>query len=240
MELVERSKSGLLLQEEILKKYTLSLKEVIQEVNGSLIVKSGESEIDFSQPWPRVRFRDAIQQACGIDIAGIAREELVTKMKALNIDTDYSVANIGGLFDELYKEVVRKRQMSPVFIIDYPLEMEPLAKKCASDPRYVERFQLLAGGLELLKAYSELNDPIDQLDRFRAQQALREAGDDEAQRIDMTFISALEHGMPPTAGWGMGIDRFAALLANVRSVKEVILFPTLRPEQPDQQESSNQ
>ena len=117
-----------------------------------------------------------------------------------------------------------------MFITDYPIEMEPLAKKCEDNPRYVQRFQLLAAGRELLKAYSELNDPIDQRERFVAQQELQLAGDLEAQTIDETFLAALEHGMPPTAGWGMGIDRFVALLANVHSVKDVILFPTMRPE----------
>ena len=115
-------------------------------------------------------------------------------------------------------------------LFDLPIEMEPLAKKCDDDPRFVQRFQLLAGGLELLKAFSELNDPIDQLERFQKQSALREAGDDEAQQIDMAFVRALEHGMPPTAGWGMGVDRFVMMLANQKAVKDVILFPTLRPE----------
>lgn len=204
---------------------------VIEEVNGSLLVKHGEGEIDFATPWPRVRFRDAVKNACGIDIAETSRAELVKKMKALQIETDYKKAGLGKLYDELYKDTVRSRQVEPVFIIDYPIEMEPLAKKCEDDPRFVQRFQLIAGGVELLKAYTELNDPIDQLERFEAQKELREKGDDEAQMIDRDFVKSLEHGLPPAAGWGMGIDRFAALLANVRNLKETILFPTMRPEQ---------
>jgi lysyl-tRNA synthetase class 2 len=159
----------------------------------------------------------------------MSRDELVAAMKKLNIDSDYEKGDLGKLYDDLYKDTVRSRQMEPLFIIDYPIEMEPLAKKCEDDPRFVQRFQLIAGTVELLKAYSELNDPIDQLERFQGQQSLRESGDDEAQHIDMGFVTALQHGMPPTAGWGMGVDRFVSLLANVRSLKEVILFPTLRP-----------
>jgi len=204
--------------------------QVIQEVNGSLEVPHGEGTIDFSAPWPRKTFRAAIKEGCGIDIAGLSRDELVAAMKKLGIDSDYERGDLGKLYDDLYKDTVRSRQMSPLFIVDYPIEMEPLAKKCEDDPRFVQRFQLIAGTVELLKAYSELNDPVDQLERFQGQQALRESGDDEAQQIDMGFVTALQHGMPPTAGWGMGVDRFAALLANVRNLKEVILFPTLRPE----------
>jgi lysyl-tRNA synthetase class 2 len=203
---------------------------VVQEVNGSLQLAHGEGTIDFSAPWPRKTFRAAIKEGCGIDIVGLSRDELVAAMKKLGIDSDYERGDLGKLYDDLYKDIVRSRQMSPLFIVDYPIEMEPLAKKCEDDPRFVQRFQLLAGTVELLKAYSELNDPVDQLERFRGQQALRESGDDEAQQIDMGFVTALQHGMPPTAGWGMGVDRFVALLANVRNLKEVILFPTLRPE----------
>lgn len=202
----------------------------VKEVNGSLRVAHGEGAIDFAAPWPRVTFRDAIKTATGIDITDCTRAELVKEMKKLGIDSDYKGGDLGKLYDDLYKDTVRSRQIEPVFIVDYPVEMEPLAKTCDDDPRFVQRFQLIAGTVELLKAYTELNDPIDQLKRFTAQQDLREAGDDEAQQIDRAFIKALEHGLPPTAGWGMGIDRFAALLANVRSVKEAILFPTLRPD----------
>ncbi|MBP9864565.1 lysine--tRNA ligase [Patescibacteria group bacterium] len=185
------------------------LTRVLRAVNNDLVViRFREQDIDFSPSWPRVRFADAIKAACGIDIVGMPQDQLIVKMKELNIDTGDKTWNLGKLYDELYKEVVRKKQMQPMFITDYPIEMEPLAKKCDYDPRFVQRFQLIAGGLELLKAYSELNDPIDQLARFNLQQEMREAGDDEAQSIDMTFVRSLEHGMPPTAGWGMGIDRF--------------------------------
>lgn len=207
--------------------------KAVQEVNGSLKLAYGEDSIDFTAPWPRLTFRAAIKDACGLDILDLPKDELIEAMKKLGIESDYAQAGLGKLYDDLYKDTVRSRQIQPAFIIDYPIEMEPLAKKCEHDPRFVQRFQLIAGGVELLKAYSELNDPIDQLARFKSQQDLREKGDEEAQLIDYTFVKALEHGLPPTAGWGMGIDRFAALLANVRSVKEVILFPILRSKEAD-------
>lgn len=214
------------------------IRRVITEVNSSLQVAYKGSKIDFSDAWPRITFRQAIREACGIDIGTLNKDELVAAMKERGIESDYANGHLGKLYDDLYKDTVRSRQIQPCFIIDYPIEMEPLAKKCDDDPRYVQRFQLIAGTMELLKAYSELNDPIDQLERFKAQQALRENGDDEAQHIDTAFITALEHGLPPTAGWGMGIDRFVCLLTDVSHVKEVILFPTLRPE-PHQSESSS-
>ncbi len=207
------------------------LTETITKVNGSLQVQFQGEAIDFSAPWPRVRFKDAIFTACGIDITVLNQAELVKKMQALKIDCDYKTATLGKLYDELYKETVRKEQVQPLLVLDYPIEMEPLAKKCEDDPRFVQRFQLIAGRLELLKAYSELNDPVDQLERFRTQQAQREAGDEEAQSIDQMFVESLEQGLPPTAGWGMGLDRFTMMLTDMHSVKEVILFPTLRPEQ---------
>ncbi|MCI0479138.1 lysine--tRNA ligase [Candidatus Uhrbacteria bacterium] len=205
------------------------LMRVITEVNGSPLVKDGDETIDFTPPWPRVTFRDAIKDASGIDIAGITRRDLLAKMKKLGIEVEDEGAGIGKLFDGLYKELVQAKRIQPSFVTEYPIEMEPLAKKCGHDARFVQRFQLLAAGRELLKAYAELNDPIDQMERFEAQERLREEGDAEAQHIDMAFVKALEHGMPPTAGWGMGIDRFVALIAGERSVKDVILFPTMRP-----------
>ncbi len=206
------------------------LVDVVEKVKGSTTISYKGETIDFRGPWPRKTFREAIKEACGIDIVGLERAKLVKAMQKLKIDCDYDNDGMGKLYDELYKETVRKPQMQPLYIIDYPIEMEPLAKRCEDDPRFVQRFQLIAGGIELLKAYSELNDPIDQMERFRAQQDLREGGDEEAQMIDALFVKALEHGLPPTAGWGMGIDRFAMMLADAPNLKEVILFPTMRPE----------
>ncbi len=206
------------------------LKAVIKEVNGSLKVTYGEHTLDFSKKWPRVRFADAVKEKTGIDIHDASDKDLIAAMKKLKIDADYKTAGRGKLLDELYKDTVRAPQIQPMFITDYPLAMEPLAKRVEGEEHEVQRFQLLVAGLEILKAYSELNDPEEQRARFEEQLSLREKGDDEAQHIDETFLSSLEHGMPPTAGWGMGIDRFVALLANVHNIKDVILFPTLRPE----------
>ncbi len=206
------------------------LLEVIENVNSGPVVNFRGEHIDFSGPWSRKTFRDAVREAADIDIAETEQKELITRMKKLKIECDYGKAGLGKLYDELYKETVRQPQIQPILVTDYPIEMEPLAKKCDDNPRFVQRFQLIAGGLELLKAYSELNDPEDQLERFNAQQALREAGDEEAQHIDHAFMQALKHGLPPTAGWGMGIDRFVMMLADAPSIKDVILFPTLRPE----------
>jgi lysyl-tRNA synthetase class 2 len=209
------------------------LSGVIRTVLGSTDVRFGGNVLHFAPPWPRAKFRDAVHAACGIDISGLDRDELLSRMRAANVECDCGDADICRIYDELYKETVRKRQIQPMFITDYPVEMEPLAKKCEDDPRFVQRFQLIASGLELLKAYSELNDPIDQRERFDAQQRLRERGNDEAQSIDERFLSALEHGLPPTAGWGMGVDRFVMLLTDQKSIKDVILFPTLKPEYPN-------
>lgn len=207
---------------------------VISEVNGGSLKVTVEGEtVDFLAPWPRVRFREAALKETGIDIEILSQKELVAEMKKLKIEADYSTAHIGKLYDELYSNSVRKKQVQPMFVTDYPIEMEPLAKKCEDNPRYVQRFQLLAAGRELIKAYSELNDPIDQRERFMSQQELHAAGDLEAQTLDEAFLIALEHGMPPTAGWGMGVDRFVALITGAHGVKDVILFPTLKPEQKD-------
>jgi lysyl-tRNA synthetase class 2 len=201
---------------------------VVQDVLGTLKISFDEKEIDFTPPWPRKRFRDAIKESCGIDIEGMSRESLMSVMREKKMDVD-SKADLGTMYDDLYKETVRKYQIQPMFIIDHPIEMEPLAKKCEYDSRYVQRFQLLAGGLEMLKAYTELNDPIDQRERFELQDQLREEGNEEAQTIDEAFLRAMEHGLPPTAGWGMGIDRFVMMFTNQKSLKDVILFPTLKP-----------
>jgi lysyl-tRNA synthetase class 2 len=205
------------------------ISKIVEKVNGSQKVTFREAEINFTPPWPRRKFREAILDEIGLDIDKMSDNDLIKEMKKLNIDSDYKAAR-GKLLDDLYKDVVRAKIVQPTIIYDYPVEMEPLAKKCEDNPKYVQRFQPIVYGMEILKAYSELNDPDDQLDRFEAQQKLREKGDEEAQMIDMDFVTALRHAMPPTTGWGMGIDRFVAILTNQQNLKDVILFPTLKPE----------
>jgi len=141
--------------------------------------------------------------------------------------------NRGKTLDAIFKDLVRPNIIKPTFVIDYPIELSPLAKKKEDNPNYVERFQLLAAGTELCNAFSELNDPLDQAERFKAQEKMRKAGDREAQRIDKDYIEAMMYGMPPTAGIGIGIDRLATMLCGAHNVKEVILFPTLKPKKDD-------
>lgn len=177
----------------------------------------------------RQTYHQAIKTATGIDIDAVVNDQDLLKA-ARKIKTDVaSNANRPKIIDELFKTHVRPTLIKPTFIYDYPIELSPLAKKKFDNPKYTERFQLLMGGTELGNAFSELNDPVDQRQRFQAQEILRAKGDDEAQRLDEDFLQALEYGMPPTAGLGLGIDRLVAVLTDQHSVKNVILFPTMRP-----------
>lgn len=189
------------------------------------------NNIDFTPPYPRITFRDALKHYASIDIEKFeTRDALYKKAKTLKGLDLNPKASRGKIMDEIFKTFVRPQLIQPTFVIDHPVELSPLAKRKEKDPRYTERFQLLVGGgTELNNAFSELNDPLDQRERFKDQEDAREAGDLEAQRMDEDFITALMHGMPPTAGFGMGIDRLTALLTNTHNIKEVILFPTLRP-----------
>ncbi len=185
--------------------------------------------IEMEKSFVRITFKDAIKQGCGLDIDSCpSAESLATEAKSLGVEVDASMRR-GKILDELFKVFVVSKTLQPTFITDYPVELSPLAKRKAENPQYVERFQLVIARSELVNAFSELNDPQDQLLRFEEQQGNREQGDDEAHRVDMDYVIALEHGMPPTAGLGIGIDRLTALLTNSHSLKEVILFPTLRP-----------
>lgn len=196
-----------------------------------LKIKYNGQEIDFTPPYPRLIFRDALMKYAKIDIENYQdTATLLRAAKELGCEIKATVPR-GKIIDELYKTFVRPQIWQPTFLINHPVELSPLAKKMESDHRYAERFQLVVGGgLELNNAFSELNDPIDQKERFEEQEEAHAAGEEEVQRMDEDFIESLEHGMPPTAGFGMGIDRLAALLTDSHNIKEVILFPTLRPE----------
>ncbi|HBW73914.1 MAG: Lysine-tRNA ligase [Candidatus Magasanikbacteria bacterium GW2011_GWA2_45_39] len=187
-------------------------------------------KIDFMPPFPRKTFRELLIEYGKIDIEEYPdAHALLHKAQTMHIEVTEHDGK-GKILDELYKTLVRPHIVQPLFMINHPVELSPLAKRVESDPRYTERMQLLvAGGFELCNAFSELNDPLDQETRFKEQERLLEAGDEEAQRYDADFITALKHGMPPAAGLGMGIDRLTALLMNAPNLKEVILFPTLRP-----------
>jgi len=194
-----------------------------------LITYQGQ-KVNFAPPYPRISFRDAMKEYANIDLEEETEKSLKMKAKemGLSIEENWDFSKV---LDEIFKEKVRAKIINPIFIIDYPIEISPLAKKTPNNPNYVERFQLIVAGLEICNAFSELNDPLDQRKRFEAQEALLEKGDEEAQRIDEDFITALEYGMPPAAGEGMGIDRLVAILSDVHNIKEVILFPTMRPKE---------
>ncbi len=202
---------------------------ICQDVLGSSKVMYQGGELDFTPPWPRLRLFDAIQKYAGVDLYGKSRDELRSAAKSLHIEIE-SFWDSGKILDEIVKEKVEPHLIQPTFLCDYPVELSPLAKRHRDDPKLVERFESFVAGREISNAFSELNDPIDQRGRFEQQMAMKEAGDDEAQMLDEDFLKALEYGMPPTAGLGMGIDRLVMLLTDSPSIRDVILFPTMRPE----------
>jgi lysyl-tRNA synthetase class 2 len=199
------------------------------EVNGSTELTVGDKQISFKAPFRRVTMIDAIQENTGIDINGMDESALREVCKKLNIEQDASMGK-GKLIDEIFGATSEGNYIQPTFITDYPYEMSPLCKRHRSNPELTERFELMVNGKELANAYSELNDPIDQLGRFQEQLALAEKGDDEAMFIDMDFVRALEYGMPPTSGMGIGMDRLVMLLTGQTTIQEVLFFPQMRPE----------
>jgi len=217
--------------EDLIKLTEKMLSSVIKQVLGATKVKFGDKTLDFKTPWPRKNFRDLILKETKIDIDKFPKgEDLQKAIKAKKIVLAYKGrASRGKLIDELYKETVRPKLINPMFLVDYPLDLSPLAKKKANDPEKVQRFQLVVSGMEIVNAFSELNDPIDQAERFKEQARRRRAGDKEAHLMDNDFVKALEYGMPPTAGFGMGMERLVMLLTNAESIREAVLFPFVKP-----------
>ncbi|KGO00018.1 lysyl-tRNA synthetase [Porphyromonas macacae] len=205
------------------------LEYIAVQVLGTTQVKVGSQTIDFKAPYPRITMIDAIKEHTGIDIGGMNEEELRNVCKQLNIEVDETMGK-GKLIDEIFGEKCEGKYIQPTFIIDYPIEMSPLTKKHRNNPELTERFELMVNGKELANAYSELNDPLDQRERFEEQLKLSEKGDDEAMYIDQDFLRALEYGMPPTSGMGIGMDRLAMLLTGQESIQEVLFFPQMKPE----------
>ena len=205
------------------------LRHTVFEVNESLTIPVGENQIDFEKPFAVVPILQAIKDHTGIDVSGMNEEELKATAKSLGIDVEDSMGK-GKLIDEIFGEKCEHHYIQPTFITDYPVEMSPLCKRHRDNPELTERFELMINGKEVANAYTELNDPIDQKARFEEQLALSEKGDDEAMFIDNDFIRALEYGMPPTSGMGIGIDRLVMLLTNQSSIQEVLFFPQMRPE----------
>jgi lysyl-tRNA synthetase class 2 len=199
------------------------------EVNGSLESKFGEHTISWKAPYPRVSMTEAIQKYTGFDITDKTESDLFTFAKSIGIEVDESMGK-GKLIDEIFGEKCEDNFIQPTFITDYPVEMSPLTKRHRTKEGLTERFELMVCGKELANAYSELNDPIDQRERFEAQMQLSERGDDEAMFIDNDFLRALEYGMPPTSGLGIGMDRLTMFLTNNESIQEVLFFPQMRPE----------
>ncbi|MFN8230382.1 MAG: lysine--tRNA ligase [Bacteroidia bacterium] len=205
------------------------LEKVVLDLYGKTTVTVGDKEIDFAAPFKRVTMYDAIKEHTGVDISNLDEEGLRKVCKDLNIHVEASMGK-GKLIDEIFGAKCEGNYIQPTFITDYPVEMSPLTKKHRTNAGLVERFELMVNGKEIANAYSELNDPIDQRERFEEQLKLQERGDDEAMFIDHDFLRALEYGMPPTAGIGIGIDRLTMMLTNNAAIQEVLFFPQMRPE----------
>ena len=213
------------------------LEKICLDVNGTTEVKVGDNIISFKAPFPRVTMAQAIKDHTGYDIEGKTEEELRAAAREMGIEVDDTMGK-GKLIDEIFGEKCEGTYIQPTFITDYPIEMSPLTKRHRNNPELTERFELMVNGKELANAYSELNDPIDQYERFVEQMRLGEKGDDEAMIIDADFIRALEYGMPPTSGMGIGMDRLVMLMTGQTTIQEVLLFPQMRPEKVEKRDAA--
>jgi len=201
----------------------------VRAVNGSHTVVYQYHEIDFTPPWPRRKMDDLLREYTGFELFGKSKSELLAIAAQLNVPIEKG-AEVGKIIDEIFSEKVEPNLIQPTYVIDYPLELSPLAKKHRSEPGVVERFEGFFAGKEFCNAFSELNDPIDQRQRFEQQREYRDSGDEEAHQMDEDYVRALEYGMPPTGGLGIGIDRLTMILTNSPSIRDVIFFPHMRPE----------
>lgn len=206
------------------------IEKVAMDIHGKTELTVGQNTINFQAPFRRLTMYDAIKEYAGVDISAMNEEQLRGVCKQLNIEADETMGK-GKLIDEIFGETCESHLIQPTFITDYPVEMSPLCKKHRNNPDLTERFELIVNGKELCNAYSELNDPIDQRERFNDQLRLSEKGDDEAMFIDQDFLRALEYGMPPTSGMGIGVDRLTMLMTNNLSIQDVLFFPQMKPEQ---------
>jgi lysyl-tRNA synthetase, class II len=205
------------------------VEKVALDLHGTTEVKVGENVINFARPWKRFTMYEAIQHFTGVDISEMSEEEMRAAAIRLNVKVDETMGR-GKLIDEIFGEHCESKLIQPTFITDYPVEMSPLAKKHRSKEGLVERFEAICNGKEICNAFSELNDPIDQRARFEEQLELGKRGDEEAMQLDEDFLRAIEHGMPPTAGLGIGIDRLSMIMTNSNSIQDVLFFPQMRPE----------
>jgi lysyl-tRNA synthetase class 2 len=205
------------------------VEKVALDLHGTTCIQVGENQIDFKRPWKRYTMYEAIEHFTGIDISNMDEQQLRDTARSLHVPVDNSMGK-GKLIDEIFGEKCEHQIIQPTFITDYPVEMSPLAKKHASKPGLVERFEAICNMKEICNAFSELNDPIDQRQRFEAQLELGKRGDEEAMVLDEDFLRALEYGMPPTAGLGIGMDRLAMIMTNQSSIQDVLFFPQMKPE----------
>jgi lysyl-tRNA synthetase class 2 len=205
------------------------IEKICRDVNGISEITLGDKNISFQTPFKRITMIDAIKEHTGIDITGMDEDQLREVCDQLHVEADETMGK-GKLIDEIFGEKCEENYIQPTFITDYPYEMSPLCKRHRTNPELTERFELMINGKELANAYSELNDPIDQLGRFQEQLKLSEKGDDEAMFIDMDFVRSLEYGMPPTSGMGIGMDRLVMLMTGQQAIQEVLLFPQMKPE----------
>ena len=201
-----------------------------QKVLGTTKINYQGTDIDLTPNWKRITMMDAIKEQTGVDFNTIETdEEALEVAKKLEVEIDAIKTTRGEIINQIFEDKVEETLIQPTFIYDYPVEVSPLTKRKSSDPRLTERFELFIGGREYANAYSELNDPIDQYERFLNQVKQREAGDDEANMMDEDFVAALEYGMPPTGGLGIGVDRLIMLLTDQASIRDILLFPTMKP-----------
>jgi lysyl-tRNA synthetase class 2 len=206
------------------------IEKVALDLHGTTVVQVGEQEIDFQRPWKRYTMFEAIEHYTGVDISQMNENKLRETARSLGVEIDDSMGK-GKLIDEIFGEKCEPHLIHPTFITDYPIEMSPLAKKHRSKEGLVERFEMICNGKEICNAFTELNDPIDQRMRFEEQIELGKRGDEEAMVFDEDFLRALEYGMPPTAGLGIGIDRLTMIMTDQQSIQDVIFFPQMKPEQ---------
>lgn len=215
------------------------IQKVALDTVGSTDVQIGENIVSFNAPFRRLPMLDAIKEYSGVDVSEMNEEQLKETCKTLHVEVEPSMGK-GKLIEALFDEFVEKNLIQPTFITDYPVELSPLTKRHRNNPQLTERFELFVNGKELANAYSELNDPIDQLERFKDQLRLKEKGDDEAMFIDMDFVRALEYGMPPTSGMGIGIDRLAMFMTNSPSIQDVLFFPQMKPQKSKKSEGQEE
>jgi len=205
------------------------VEKIALDLHGKTEVQVGDKLIDFQRPWKRFTMFEVIQHYTGIDIDGKSEDELVAIAKQLQVPIDKTMAK-GKIIDQIFGEKCEPFLIQPTFITDYPVEMSPLAKKHRSKAGLVERFEAICNGKELCNAFSELNDPIDQRERFESQLELGKRGDDESMALDEDFLRSLEYAMPPASGLGIGIDRLTMIMTNQVSIQDVLFFPQMRPE----------